>query len=122
MNLLEQLARHLDFCGLGRTDEDIFWGRMPDAPDDCLCVYSSDSGLPGRDEGARVQIVNRGRTPKAAYETACAVARELDGMRGFLAGDGALARIRVDSSAVGLGADARKREMYAANLTVYSCL
>ena len=71
--MLEQIARHLAFCGLGTVDEDIFWGRMPDAPDECLCVYSSDSGVPGKLEGSRVQIVNRGRTPGAAYEKACAV-------------------------------------------------
>lgn len=122
MNLLEQMARHLQFCGLGRIDEDIFWGRMPDAPDDCLCVYSSDSGVPGRDEGARLQIVNRARTPAAAYDMACRVARALDDTRGFLAGDGAMARLRVTSAAVGMGADARKRELYAANVTVYCCL
>lgn len=120
--MLEQIARHLAFCGLGTVDVDIFWGRMPDMPDECLCVYSSDSGVPGKDEGSRVQIVNRSRTPGEAYEKACQVAEALDGMRGFLAGDGAMAQLRVNSSAVGLGADARKREMYAANVTVYSCL
>ena len=117
--MLEQIARHLAFCGLGTVDEDIFWGRMPD---ECLCVYSSDSGVPGKDEGSRVQIVNRSRTPGAGYDMACRVAEALDGMRGFLAGDGAMAQMRVTSAAVGLGADAKKREMYAANVTVYSCL
>lgn len=48
--MLEEISRHLAFCGLGTVDEDIFWGRMPDEPDACLCVYSSDSGVPGKME------------------------------------------------------------------------
>ena len=44
MNLLKQLAAHLEYCGLGEMDRDIFWGRMPDGPDACACLFSADSG------------------------------------------------------------------------------
>ena len=43
MNLLEELARHLEFCGFGTAADEnangnIHWARMPDAPDNCICV------------------------------------------------------------------------------------
>ena len=111
MNLLEQIARHLAFCGLGRVDEDIFWGRIG--------VFSTDGGADGT--AARIQILNRAAEPKAAYETACRIARAMDGFYGFLAGDGAMARITAESTAAGLGTDAKKRELYAANIRAATC-
>ncbi len=119
MNLLEQIARHLAFCGLGRADGDIFWGRMPDQPDDCIGVFSTDGGADEAD--ARIQILNRASEPKRAYETACRIARALDGFQGFLAGDGAMARITAESTAAGLGTDVKKRELYAANIRAAYC-
>ena len=124
MNLLEQIAQHLAFCGFGRTagaEANIYWGRMPDQPDDCVCVYSTDSALAGGTQGARIQLVNRSPSPRRAYETAVEMAEALDGFDGFLAGEGALARIDVVSAAAGLGADAKKREMYAVNILVRYC-
>ena len=118
MNLLKEMARHLEFAGFGERDRNIFWGRMPDAPDACMAVFSSDSARPGAENGARVQIVNRAESPGAAYETACELANALDGFHGFLAGDGAAAKITVLSAASGMGGDGKKREMYAAELRV----
>ena len=112
---------HLEFCGLGKVDEDIFWGRMPDSPDRCLCLFSADSGLPGREEGDLIRVVNRAASPNEAYETACGVIRELDGFDGFLAGGGTLARIEAAAGAAGMGADAKKRELYRTDFRVRYC-
>lgn len=126
MNLLEQIALHLELCGFGRvanaeTDGNIHWGRMPDKPDDCICVYSTDSGAPGSDLGARIQIINRAVKPRDAYETSYAIGCELDDFHGFLGGDGSMANIELLSSAVGLGPDTSKRELYATNIRVRYC-
>lgn len=125
-NLLSQLASHLEFCGLGvvptiDSDGDIFWGKMPDTPDDAVCLYSADTGLPGNDRGARIQIVNRAKTTKRAYERAVEIANELDEFNGFLHGDGPLVRITIENVAAGLGADKTMREMYSSNIRVYYC-
>ena len=63
MNLLEQIAAHLELCGFGtvataQQDGNIHWGRMPDQPDDCICVYSTDSAYPGAENGAREACEN----------------------------------------------------------------
>lgn len=124
MNLLKQIAEQLACCGLGRTageEQDIFWARMPDVPDTCICVLSGDSAVSGSDRGAQIRILNRGRQPGEAYETACAIAEAMDGFRGFLAGDGADARIDVTAAAAGMGEDARKRELYSTEMTVHYC-
>ena len=121
MNLLEQIAYHLEMCGFGRVatleqDGNIHWGRMPDQPDDCICVYSTDSAVHGAEDGARIQIINRSPNTRTAYEVAAGIGNELDGYRGFLGGDGYMADIEVDSAACGLGADTKKREMYSTNI------
>lgn len=126
MNLLEQIARHIEFCGIGaaNTDEaqgDIFWGLMPDSPDKCVCVFSTDSGYGGRDDGARVQIITRARSAKDAYQLSQAIVDELAEFDGFLAGDGARARIEVMNASAGLGSDGKKRELYSSNFRVYYC-
>lgn len=126
MNLLEELARHLEFCGFGtvadeNTDGDIHWGRMPDSPDDCICVYSTDSGVGGADSTARIQIMNRASETKTAYEMSYNIAQELDDFNGFLNGDGRDVIIEVINSATGLGPDSKKREIYVTNITVRYC-
>ena len=126
MNLMEELARHLDWCGLGvyadaETDGNIYWGRMPDAPDVCVCVYSTDSGVGGPDSTARFQIMNRARSTREAYETSFAIAQELDDFDGFLCGDGRQASIEVINAATGLGPDNKKREIYVTNIAVKYC-
>lgn len=117
MNLLKEMADHLAFCGFGAVDRDIFWGRMPDSPDRCIGVFSMDSAW----KGARVQVLIRAAETVEAYETACAVAEAVDGFHGFLGGCGAMASISVDQAAEGLGADGKKRELYACALTVRWC-
>lgn len=126
MNLLEQIAYHLELCGFGKVatleqDGNIHWGRMPDQPDDCICVFSTDSAVPGDERGARIQIMNRSKQPRKAYEVAYNIAVELDDFSGFLGGDGSLAHVEVESSAVGLGADTKKRELYSTNIRVRYC-
>lgn len=126
MNLLEEIARHLEFCGFGTvadetTDGDIHWGRMPDAPDDCICVYSTDSGVGGPDSTARFQIMNRAKSTKKAYEVSYDVAKELDDYNGFLCGDGRSVKIEIINAASGLGPDTKKREVYVTNIAVKYC-
>lgn len=126
MNLLEELAHHLEFLGFGTcadadTDGDIHWARMPDSPDDCICVYSTDSGVGGPDSRARFQIMNRAKSTREAYETSYAIAQELEGFSGFLAGDGHQVIIEVVNAATGLGPDTKKREVYVTNITVKYC-
>ncbi|MBQ9198370.1 MAG: hypothetical protein IJ157_14200 [Clostridia bacterium] len=121
MNLLREMAEHIEFCGFGRMDRDIFWGRMPDSPDACVCLFSSDSALPGEESGARLRLVNRAASPGEAYERACGLAAALDGFDGFLAGDGRMARIDVTAAASGMGADGKKRELYRTELRVRYC-
>lgn len=126
MNLLEELARHLEFCGFGTvaddtTDGNIQWARMPDSPDDCICLYSSDSGVGGPDSTARIQIMNRAASTREAYEVSYAIAQELDDFYGFLHGDGRLVNIEIINSASGLGPDTKKREIYVTNIAVKYC-
>jgi len=115
MNLLEEVAAHLAWCGLG---ESVHWGRMPDAPDECVCVFSEGSA----GKGARMRILNRACDTRTAYETAARIAEALEGFRGFLAGDGTDVRIELENAAEGLGADGKKRELYANDVTVYLCI
>ncbi len=126
MNLLEELARHLEFCGFGivadeDTDGTIFWGRMPDSPDDCVCVFSTDSGVGGTDSRARFQIMNRAQETKSAYELSYSIAQELDDFNGFLGGDGRQVIIEITNAATGLGPDTKKREIYVTNIAVKYC-
>ena len=117
MNLLKQLAAHLEYCGLGEMDRDIFWGRMPDGPDACACLFSADSGP----QEARITLVSRAGAPVEAYEKACLMAETLDGYDGFLAGEGTLAKIDVITHAAGMGGDGKKRELYRNELRVRYC-
>ena len=126
MNLLEEMARHLEFCGFGTvaddtTDGDIHWARMPDSPDDCICIYSSDSGVGGMDSKARIQIMNRSANTRTAYEVSYAIAQALNDFEGFLYGDGRYVNIEVINSASGLGPDTKKREVYVTNIAVKYC-
>lgn len=126
MNLLEQIAYHLQLCGVGKVataeeDGDIHWGRMPDQPDDCICVFSSDSSVPGLNSRARIQIMNRSKNVRRAYETAVQIAEEFDDFAGFLAGDGAYVHTEIINAATGLGADEKKREIYVTNITLQYC-
>lgn len=127
MNLLEQISRHLEFLGLGtvaddeRPDGDIFWGRMPGEPVECVCVFSTDSGTPGSTTGARIQIFTRSRSTRKAYERSQAIAQALDEYEGYLAGDGARVLITVENASTGLGSDATKAEVYSSNFRVLYC-
>lgn len=126
MNLLEELAHHLEFLGFGTcadadTDGDIHWARMPDSPDDCICVYSTDSGVGGPDSQARFQIMNRAKSARKAYETSYNIAQELDEFSGFLNGDGHQVIIEIVNAAKGLGPDTKKRDVYVTNITVRYC-
>lgn len=126
MNLLSQVARHLEFLGLGtvadaKTAGDIFQGHMPDEPDECVCVMSTDSAYAGAPQGARVQIETRALDSNTAYERSQAIAEELADFVGFLGGDGPDARIVVENASAGLGADAKWRHIYSTNIRVYYC-
>lgn len=126
MNILEELAEHLAFCGFGNTataeeDGNIHWARMPDQPDDCICVFSTDSGTGGPDSTARFQIMTRAKSARKAYEWAYDIAQELDEFNGFLGGDGRKAIIDVINAAHGLGPDTLKREIYVTNIQVKYC-
>lgn len=123
---MEEIALHLEFCGFGTfadeyTDGSIFWGRMPDDPDDCVCVFSTDSGVGGPDSVARFQIMNRAKTPRRAYELSYEIGQKLDDFDGYLNGDGRHAEIEVINAATGLGADTKKRELYVTNIQVKYC-
>lgn len=128
MNLIEQIADHMEFCGLGvcatlEHEGDLYWGQMPESPDAAVCVFSTDTAYPGSTSGARIQIMCRGavgdaRTP---YERACAITDELGDFLGFLSGDGPYARIEVTNSAQGVGLDTRGRHIYVSNYRVYYC-
>lgn len=126
MNLIEQIASHIEFVGLGalNTDEqegNVFWGNMPDAPDECVCVYSTDSAYAGSEDGARVQIIVRAKTTKKTYEWSQAIAEEFAEFNGFLCGDGAMVDIAAINTSCGLGADTKRREMYSSNFRVKYC-
>ena len=126
MNLLEEFAFHLEFHGLGTvatgtTDGNIFWGRMPDKPDDCIGVFSSDSGTPGPDHPARIQVITRSRVTRSAYETSQAIVDEIDGETGYIHGDGVYVRIKAMNASQGVGTDTKQREMYTSNFYVYYC-
>lgn len=122
MNVIKQIAEHLEFLGVGiadaeRSGRNIFWGVMPDTPDFCICVFSSGES----DNGARVQIMVRGRNTKEAYETSQMIYSLLDDYSGYLAGDGMDADFITLNASIGLGADSKKRELYSSNYLVKHC-
>ena len=126
MNILEEIALHLEWEGAGTVataehDGDIFWGRMPDDPDDCVCVFSTDSGTGGPDSLARFQIMNRSASTKRAYELSCEIGGIFDRFNGFLHGDGRQAVCETVNCGTGLGADTKKREIYVTNITMKYC-
>lgn len=128
MNLMEQFARHLEFIGFGAyaSEEEagnIFYGQMPDEPDEATGVFSQDSATPGSASGARLQVYTRGAVgdAKTPYETACAMASALEGFIGFLYGDGAFVRIEGISCAQGMGLDDSGRHIYSSQYRVYYC-
>ena len=126
MNIIEEVALHLEFCGFGEvanatTAGTLFWGHMPDKPDQCVVVLSSDSSYAGSSTGARVQIVTRALTAKATYELSQAIVEELAEFVGFLHGDGPGVRIEIVNASSGMGADAVRRELYSTNILVYYC-
>lgn len=126
INILEWIARHLEFAGMGEMpsadrEGNIHWGHMPDSPDDCICVLSTDSSLPGEENGARIQIIVRAKTTRRAYELSQEVAEELDDFDGFLSGDGPHAMIETLNASAGLGADTKRRELYSSNFLVRYC-
>ena len=98
VNLIEQMANHLEFLGLG------------------LCAT-------GRKDGARIQIYTRGGVGDTQwpYEMACRITEELEGFIGFMAGDGVSVRVETVNSAQGLGTDTRGRELYSSNYLIYYC-
>ena len=126
MNLLEECAFHLEWLGFGKAataenDGNIHWARMPDDPDDCICLYSTDSGVGGPDDTARIQVMVRSKSARHAYETAYSIAQEFDKFNGFLCGDGRQVTTTVINAASGLGADSKKREVYVSNIAVRYC-
>lgn len=126
MNLIEQFAKHLEFLGFGTVSDaenegDIFWGLMPDQPDNCVCVFSTDSGYGGSEDGARIQVVTRAKNTRIAYELSQNIAEALVDFDGYLGGDGARAFVTVLNASAGLGADGKKREMYSSNFLVHYC-
>lgn len=126
MLLIEQIADHLDFLGFGTLPTDaasgsIFWGTMPDKPDECIAVYSSDSAYAGAENGARVQIMVRGKSVKSAYSLSQAIVEALVDFDGFLGGDGAHVRIDVVNASAGIGTDSKKRELFSSNFRVFYC-
>lgn len=126
MLLIEQIADHLEFLGFGTLPTNaasgsIFWGTMPDEPDECIAVYSSDSAYAGSEQGARVQIMVRGKTVKSAYSLSQAIVEALVDFDGFLGGDGAHVRIDVENASTGLGTDSKKRELFSSNFRVFYC-
>lgn len=128
MNLIEHIADHLDFEGFGQIstieqDGNIFWGEMPDSPDLSICVYSTDSGYGGSEDGARIQIMCRGavgdvRTP---YELSCSITDALADYNGYLHGDGPKVIIEALQTALGAGIDTSGRHFYSSNYRVYYC-
>lgn len=126
INLIEQLAQHIEFLGLGKMIDDdgvgdVSWGFMPDLPDECVTVFSTDSGVPGGRSGARIQIIVRGRSTRAAYERSQEIADALDDFEGYLNGDGLHATIEVVNASAGLGTDTKRRELYSSNFIVHYC-
>lgn len=126
MSLIEEMAKHLEFLGFGTVasenlDGDIFFGVMPDKPDECICVFSSDSGYHGRQSGARLQIVTRALIDSDAYEISQSIVEEIAEFIGFLAGDGSYVRIDIVNASAGLGADNVRRYMYSTNIVIYYC-
>ena len=126
MNLLEEIAYHLEYEGFGEVSTTervgkIFWGLMPDSPDYCICVFSTDSAYPGSSNAGRFQIVVRAKSVTLAYETACEITDALAEFNDFLHGDGAKAIIEVVNSATSLGEDEKKRQLYSSNYTIRYC-
>ena len=126
MSIIEEVANHLEFLGFGtvstaQVDGDIFFGVMPDKPDTCICVFSTDSGYHGSPNGARIQIATRAMNDSDAYDVSQEIIEELVDFIGFLAGDGSYVRIEVVNASQGLGADSVRRYMYSSNIVVYYC-
>lgn len=128
MNLIEHIADHLDFEGIGtlatlHEEGNLYWGEMPDMPDLAVSVNSTDSSYGGSEEGARIQIICRGAVGdvRAPYELSCRITDVLEGFNGYLHGDGPQVIIKTLQTALGVGKDTRGRHLYTSNYRVWYC-
>lgn len=126
MNLLEEIAYHLEFERLGKVpneteDGNIYYGKLPDDPSNAIAIMSSDSSFAGSEQGARIQILVRGESFKKAYNKSVEIVEAINYFSGFLHGDGMNASIFVENGPSGLGTDGKKRELYSINIRVYYC-
>ena len=124
MNLLEECVRHLEYLGFGTAadeerDGNLFYGRLPEKDGVTVSVMASDAGVPG--SGARLEFVVRAENDRDAFEVCDGIARALDGFEGFLMGWGRRVSMRLINGAHGLGADERRRALYACNVRVFYC-
>lgn len=124
MNLLEEMAWHLAFLGFGEVatrerDGNIFFGRLPEHEGLTVAVLAGDGGGPGRP--AQLEIAVRAASDRAAFEACQGVAEACGEFDGYLMGDGRRASLRLKSGAHGLGADERRRPVYACALEARVC-
>ena len=124
MTLLEEIARHLAFLGFGEVadremDGNIFLGRLPERDGLTLAVLAADAGVAGR--SARIQLIARSEKELEAFTVCQGMAEALADFEGYLMGYGRRVSVRVQNGAHGLGADDRRRSLYACNLTVRYC-
>jgi hypothetical protein len=80
--IVEDIAKYLEIKGIGIFAKDIFGMAMPDAPENCVCVYdgvSSNADTYSLIDSPGIQIIVRDKSSKAASDKAYSIYKLLHG-------------------------------------------
>lgn len=122
--ILNDMAQILQNNGLGVVSSDLFYARMPDQPDDAVCLYEYagraptyvHSGLSYTSPGLQVVVRSKSyATAKAKIENIFTV---LQGLTNITVGDKTYLRVDPQQSPFPMGPDENERHRLAVNFNV----
>lgn len=126
--VIESIADYLNTNGQGTAGTDMFIGRMPDAPDSCICLYEYEGQPPMENFGSsafsiempRIQIVTRSTRENypTARDKAVTIRNLLAAISEQTISGKRILRVQSLGSAVPLGYDSNDRPKFAMNFQV----
>ncbi len=126
--VLEAIGSYLATNNEGTLGTNMFYGRMPDAPDVCITIYEYEGQPPMENFGAsafsidmpRIQIVTRASREDypTARDKAVAIRALLAAMTEVTVGSTRILRVQSLGSVVPLGYDTNDRPKFAVNFQV----
>lgn len=126
--VLEAVGSYLQTNSQGTLGTNMFYGRMPDAPDVCIAIYEYEGQPPMENFGAsafslempRVQVVCRAAREDypTARDKAVTIRALLAAMTEVTVGSTRILRVQSLGSVVPLGFDTNDRPKFAINFQV----